>query len=798
MAGDITVHLYGGVHRFSEALLLDERDSGTNGFNVIYSAVPGEQPIISGGAQVTGWTLLDPGQNLWSAPAPPGLANSRQLYVNGVRAQRARGRLPVSVTRTPTGYTASSAEMASWRNQSDIEFVYTGGNSLWSESAVGLGDWTEPRCPVSSIDDISITMAQPCWANSTQRVLLKDGSRAANLVGPSSVGSRPTYVENAFELLGTPGQWYFDRSGGVIYYVPRPGEDLAAADVEVPILETLISGQGTRDNHAHHIVFSGLQFSYATWLQPSSVEGFPEIQANYMITGKSGYATQGLCILAPQGTCPYGDWTKTPGNVSFHNDDQIQFINDAFVHLGGAGLDLGDGSQGDLVQGCVFTDISANGLELGGVDIPIGLPSEITADNQIVDSHFYNVATEYRGGVGILVGYAQHTLIQHNQIDHLPYSAISLGWGGWPDKIRLPGLANDSQNNVIAYNLIFDHMLMLADGSGIYTQGLTGPSLADGEKIDGNVIRDQYGTGHGIYTDNGSSNITITNNVMFHTNHDNWGSRHGSYYDGHHGEVYDPLDIEDNYWQQADPDSSSRDVTLMGNRLINSLDQVPAAILDNAGLEPAYLDLLNRRFTAPSAPEPPSRVAASAGDQFAYLAWNPPVFEGGSPVESYVVTSAGGDEMVVSVADFVATGYVLMTGLINGTPYTFTVTAVNANGTSASSLPSRAVTPQAAAIDPPSAPTHVSALAGVGMASIHFQLPTSTGGSPLIAFTFTAIPGGRKVTLTGRTVLTLSGTHTIFGVVDGLQSGQSYQFDVAAVTVAGEGEAARTNPVTVQ
>ena len=390
MSGDITVWLAGGTYRLTEPLTLDARDSGTGGHDVIYTAMAGQKPVVSGGVQITGWKLVDAAKNLWSAPAPAELQNTRQLYINGVRAYRTQGRLPVKLTETKTGYTASSDAMASWRNPSDIEFVYTGGNALWSERSWGLGAWTEPRCPVASITGTTITMAQPCWDNSTKRVMLPPdiGTRTANLVGPASVGKQPEYVENAYELLGTPGQFYFDRPAKTIYYVPRPGENLATADVEAPVLEKLIDGQGTETAPVHNIVFQGLQFSCATWLYPSSSEGFSEIQANYMVTGTNGYATQGLGDLAPNGKQPFGDWTKTPGNVSFRYDHQIQFLGDAFVHLGGAGLELGDGSQADTVEGCVFTDISANGLELGGVDLPEGNAAQVTRDNQILTTIF--------------------------------------------------------------------------------------------------------------------------------------------------------------------------------------------------------------------------------------------------------------------------------------------------------------------------------------------------------------------------------------------------------------------------
>ena len=328
---DLTIFLEGGTYRLNKPLVLSAQDSGNNGFNVIYAAASGQHPVISGAVRITGWQLVNANRNLWRATAPAGFTDTRQLYVNGVRAHRTRGRVPVKLTETKTGYIASKPVMANWSNPSDIEFVYTGGNRLWSELSEGIGPWTEPRCPVASIQGTTITMAQPCWDNSTKRVMLPRSfgfDRAANLVGPASVGHQPEYVENAYELLGTPGQWYFYQPARKFYYVPRPGEDLATADVETPALKQLIIGKGTENAPVHNIIFKGVQFSYATWLFPSTDEGFSEIQANYMVTGPNGYATQGLCDFAPGGKCPFGDWTPTPGNVTFRYDHAIQFLDD--------------------------------------------------------------------------------------------------------------------------------------------------------------------------------------------------------------------------------------------------------------------------------------------------------------------------------------------------------------------------------------------------------------------------------------------------------------------------------------
>ena len=189
------------------------------------------------------------------------------------------------------------------------------------------------------------------------------------------------------------------------------------------------------------------------------------------------------------------------------------------------------------------------------MDKPLAEGGDVTHDDRIANNHIWNIGAEYRGGIGIVVGYAHHAMIEHNQIDHTPYAAISMGWGGWPDKVKQAGQANYSENNVVANNRVFNFMLVLADGGGIYTQGLTGPSLAMGEKVTGNVVSDQFGSGHAIYTDNGSCNITVSGNVIFNTNFDNWGSRHADYYNGKDGKTRDPLAILNNYRQQGDADS---------------------------------------------------------------------------------------------------------------------------------------------------------------------------------------------------------------------------------------------------
>jgi hypothetical protein len=156
------------------------------------------------------------------------------------------------------------------------------------------------------------------------------------------------------------------------------------------------------------------------------------------------------------------------------------------------------------------------------------------------------------------------------------------------------------------------------------------------------------------------------------------------------------------------------------------------------------------------------------------------------------VLSSGGQRATISANDLHRLGYVKVTGLTNGTAYTFTVTATNATGTGTPSLPSPAVTPSAAAIAKPGAPTGLHVTAGDTTAAVFFKPPADSGGSPVIAYTVTA-SNGTTATATGR--LVLLGKEG-FAVFRGLTNGTAYTFMVSAVTAAGAGPTATSPPVT--
>ncbi len=182
--------------------------------------------------------------------------------------------------------------------------------------------------------------------------------------------------------------------------------------------------------------------------------------------------------------------------------------------------------------------------------------------------------------------------------------------------------------------------------------------------------------------------------------------------------------------------------------------------------------------TPVSVPGTPAAGTATAGYTQATVAFTAPVSNGGSAITSYRVTSTPG-----SLTATAAASPITVTGLTNGTAYTFTLTATNAIGTSAASAASNSITP---ALSVPGAPTVGTASAGIAQVSLAFTAPAYTGGSTITGYTVTSTPGSFTGTGAASPV-----------VVTGLTNGTSYTFTVTATNAIGTGSASvASNAVT--
>jgi hypothetical protein len=222
--------------------------------------------------------------------------------------------------------------------------------------------------------------------------------------------------------------------------------------------------------------------------------------------------------------------------------------------------------------------------------------------------------------------------------------------------------------------------------------------------------------------------------------------------------------------------------TLTGNYTICTLTGSSAT--STCASAAVTITVIASASTGATAPLAPVIGTATAGNASAAVAFSAPAGTGGSPITGYQATSSPGG--------FTATGTtspITVSGLVNGTAYTFTVVAINAVGPGAPSAASNSVTP-AAGPTVPGAPTIGTATAGNTSASVAFSAPASNGGSAITGYTATSSPGGLSAGGAGSPIL-----------VGGLTNGVSYTFTVTATnaigTSAASGASNSVTPATV-
>lgn len=192
---------------------------------------------------------------------------------------------------------------------------------------------------------------------------------------------------------------------------------------------------------------------------------------------------------------------------------------------------------------------------------------------------------------------------------------------------------------------------------------------------------------------------------------------------------------------------------------------------------------------APLLPSAPQIGSVTAGDGKVTVGWAAPTSDGGAAITGYVVTPyiAGVGQPAQTFNSTATTQDV--TGLTNGTTYTFKVAAVNSVGTGPQSAESAAVTPVPSA-SVPGAPTAVVAARGNGQVSLEWVAPASNGGAAISGYTVTPYIGS-----TAQAPRVFASTATT-QVISGLTNKVGYTFTVSATNVAGTGPESAPSALT--
>jgi hypothetical protein len=716
MTGDIIVYLRAGVYSLSAPLAFGTQDSGTNGYHVIYEAYENEVPVISGGVPVTGWTLVS--GSIYSAPLSRS-TKLRSLFVNGVRASMTKsgavtgyGNEAVFTIPSTASYSIGGATGS---EPDDVQF---------SSPAVGFyanpGDIELVQNYTFNSTIVTVRNIANYGGNPDFQLQEPYGALAGSMLYTTGLNPKGTfYIQNAYELLNTPGQFYFNRSTGTLYYYSR-GENMATARVIAPTTEGLITIHGTSNtSRVTNLEFLGITFAYDHW-QMYDVAGSYGMAATQSVAGQVAYAGANNW----HGDT-YNDTENPQASIDVQNANGIVFKGDSFQHLSsGSAIGLTDDVINSTVLGNDFVDLSGNSITVGNAQNAYPNTSRLyppslwgVCTNNIVQDNLIRFPNQlYYQFEGIAGAYDNGLQLLHNDIGATGYDSITLGWG-WD----VTTSSTSSGNNNVSYNRVTQsNQIINADGGSLYFLGQQPNTTISNNYISNGLT--------GLYEDAGSAYLTLTDNVI---------ANEGWLY------ISDPSDnnltVENNYYNtNVDIIYSSNNITVTNNYYETTFDSTAQGIINASGLESSYQYLL-------AAPVPNSLTAAT-GSNGTTLTWqNTGV---ATSFNVYRGTSPGGEGSTPYQAGVAASTYTDPSAT-SGSAYYYQVTAVGLAGESAAS--NEVSTSSAPNFLLSASPASLSVATGGSVTSQIGVVPIN-GLNATIYLTLGGLPTGVTATLNGDTL----------------------------------------------
>lgn len=469
--GSVCVWLREGVYTLTEPLVFDKSDLA----DVTYCAYPHESVSITGGTALRGgWEIVEVnGVQAWTRTVDEPFS---ALYGEPDRNVR-RTRYP------KTGYFYVKGECRDGA-------LYTEETTPWKNYMLGecafVADTDELReLPRFSAQSDILVRLFHYWKD--EMLPLRDYDAATGVVTSTKYCSMSPhagdryFLENVFEALDEPGEWYLDRQAMRLYYVPFADESPETTALYTGALEQLLVIDGTNG-----VRFEGVAFRDCGWhpLLPQELTDFhPGIEH-------------------PQAAY------STPACITVQNARNVVFDACGFLNIGFSALRLGNNAQDCFVTRSHFRNIGGNAVYISGENTE----NERTTRGVVVsDNHIEQYGRNWANAIGVFSTHARNLTIEHNEIHDGYYTAVSVGWvWGYSDSVTCA--------NRICDNLIYDiGQGWLSDMGGIYTLGVQRDTI-----ISGNVIHDVaadpgeggYG-GWGIYLDEGSSYICVEKNLVY-------------------------------------------------------------------------------------------------------------------------------------------------------------------------------------------------------------------------------------------------------------------------------------------
>ncbi|MDR0386044.1 MAG: right-handed parallel beta-helix repeat-containing protein [Prevotellaceae bacterium] len=483
--GDVTVFLHGATYRLAAPLVFTPK-SGEGSLTI--RSFPGEKAVISGSAVL---------ENLQWKPYRNGILQTKvsgspvmdMLVVNGEIRHQARypNYDPNAIRFNGTARDViAPARVKTWKNP-------VGGYL----HVMHRHDWGDFHYRITEKDKSGNVRTEGGWQNNRQ-----SGWHQANRM-----------VENIFEELDAPCEWFYDADKSTLYYYPPDGEDVKTAVFESPQIKHLIEVRGSESSPVRNITFEGLDLT-------QTVRTFME---KYEPLLRS-------------------DWTIYRGAaVFFEGAENCALKNCNIYNAGGNAVFFSNYNRNCEVSGSHMTRIGASAVCFVGNPDAVRSPSfeysqfvpskdmdravgpktdNYPAYCRVHDNLIHEIGLYEKQITGIELSMCRAITVSHNSIYETPRAGINISEGTWG-------------GHVIEYNDVFNTVRETGDHGSFNSWGrdrfwypnravmdsllaadYAGLTVADA--IETTVIRNnrfRCDRGWDIDLDDGSTNYHIYNNL---------------------------------------------------------------------------------------------------------------------------------------------------------------------------------------------------------------------------------------------------------------------------------------------